>query len=88
MPQTETISLRMSAEQKGVIDIAAKALGRSRTAFIVESAVDRARNMLLDKRDFVLSPKKWDEFLAVLDQPVDNVAMRKTMETTPPWKEL
>lgn len=88
MSQTETVSLRMSAEQKGVIDIAAKSLGRSRTAFIVESAVDRARNMLLDKRDFVLNPKKWDEFLAILDQPVDNVAMRKTMETTPPWKEV
>lgn len=87
MSQTEMISLRMSAEQKGVIDAAAEACGRSRTAFIVESAVRQARDMLLDRRDFVLDARQWDEFMALLDGPVDSPAMKRTMETPPPWKE-
>lgn len=87
MSQTETISLRMSAEQKSIIDTAADVCGRSRTAFILESAIDKAQDTLLDRREFIVPPEKWDEFMALLDGPLDDAAMRKTMDTPPPWRE-
>lgn len=87
MTQSETISLKISPEQKGTIDLAAESCGKSRTAFIVESAFDRAQNMLLDRTRFILDGAQWDAFTAALYAPADVSAMRKTLEITPPWDE-
>lgn len=86
MTQSETISLRMSPVQKEVIDLAAESCGKSRTAFIVESAMDRAQDMLLDRTRLVLDAEHWDALVKALDDPVDVSVMRRTLETPPPWK--
>lgn len=87
MSQSETMSLRMSPEQREVIASAADACGMSRTAFIVESAVGRAQDVLLDRTRLVLDQGQWDAFIKVLDGPVDASAMRRTLDTPPPWKD-
>lgn len=87
MSQSETISLRMSPEQREVITSAADFCGVSRTAFIVESAVGRAQDVLLDRTRLVLDENQWDAFMKILDGPVDSSAMRRTLATPPPWKE-
>lgn len=86
MPATEMVCLRIPPEQKSVIDWAASVCGRSRTAFIVESAMKSAQHILTEKTHFLLSPQKWAEFQAMLDAPVcENAALQKTMTTPLPW---
>ena len=86
MAQSETMSLRMSPEQRDVISSAADACGMSRTAFIVESAVGRAQDVLLDRTRLVLDKDQWKAFMRVLEGPVDATAMKRTLATQPPWK--
>lgn len=87
MSATNTISLRMPEKHKEIIDYAASSCGKTRTAFIVDSALEKARDMLSEKTQFVLTPEQWDEFVKILDRPpVDNPALKKTMQTPPPWK--
>lgn len=87
MSQSEAISLRMSPLQKETIDLAAESCGKSRTGFIIESAVARAQDVLLDRTRLVLDGDRWDAFVKALDEPVDASAMIRTLETPPPWKE-
>lgn len=87
MTQSETISLRMSPRQKEAIDLAAASCGKSRTAFIVESAMTRAQDLLLDRSRLVMDGEHWDAFVKALEGPVDSTAMRRTLETPPPWNE-
>ena len=87
MSQSETMSLRMSPEQREVIAAAADFCGMSRTAFIVESAVGRAQDVLLDRTRLVLNADQWDAFIKILDGPVDSSAMKRTLAAPSPWKE-
>ncbi|MBX3234513.1 MAG: DUF1778 domain-containing protein [Nitrospira sp.] len=41
----------------------------SANEFVRDSALSRAHEMLADRRMFVLSQSKWDEFQAALDAP-------------------
>lgn len=87
MSQSETISLRMSPAQRETIDLAAKSCGKSRSGFIIESAVSNAQDLLLDRTRLVLDGERWDAFIRALDEPVDASIMMRTLETPPPWKE-
>ena len=48
--QTQTINLRASADQKALIDRAAKRLGKSRTEFVLDTMREASENVLLDQR--------------------------------------
>lgn len=87
MATANTISLRMLDKHKEIIDYAAESCGKTRTAFIVESALEKARDMLSDKTNFVLTPDQWEEFVKILDQPpAENPGLDKLMQTVPPWE--
>jgi uncharacterized protein (DUF1778 family) len=64
-----TISLRVPEKTRYLIDSAAAAVGKSRTDFMLDSARDRAIDVLLDQRLFVLEPDVYDAFVAALDNP-------------------
>lgn len=84
---TETISLRLSQENRKIIGMAAEACGTTRTAFIVASAIGRAQDVLLDRTRLILNKDQWKAFMSILNGPVDAYAMKRAMETPPPWKE-
>lgn len=65
----DRLNLRASEEQRAVIERGARALGRNLTDFVVSSAYEKAEHVLADQRNFALSPKRWNEFLAALDRP-------------------
>jgi uncharacterized protein (DUF1778 family) len=48
------INLRISDEEKALIDQAARTLGKSRTAFIVENTLRLAEEVVLDRTRFTL----------------------------------
>ena len=83
---SEVINVRISAEQKAIIDSAAHLLGKSRTAFILDLAVRHAEDVLAEKAHFQLSMEQWDAFTTMLDAPVrPNSALVRLLNTPAPW---
>ncbi len=93
MPKKSTelktrFSIRASAEDRGLIDRAAKALGKSRSAFMVDTARREAQDVLMDQTHFVLDTKQWDAFIAELEKaPKDNPRLRELMARKAPWEQ-
>jgi uncharacterized protein (DUF1778 family) len=52
-----------------VLNAAARASRRSVSEFVLESALDRAQEALLDRQHFGLDAARWKAFLAALDAP-------------------
>lgn len=84
--QTQTINLRASADQKALIDRAAKRLGKSRTEFVLDTMREASENVLLDQRLFSVEASTFDAFNAALDAPPEpNDGLRRTLKTLAPW---
>ncbi len=85
-PKRETLNIRIKAEERGLIDRAAKARGKNRTDFILDAARSAAEEALVDQAFITASPKAFAEFLARLDRsPKPNARLRKTMRAPAPW---
>lgn len=82
----ETLNLRIPTAERDLIDRAARASGKTRTDFILGAARRAAEEELLDRVLFVVSPKAYAKFLAMLEAPAKpDEALRRTMRATPPW---
>ena len=85
---TEVINVRIPAAQKALIDSAAKLLGKSRTAFILDLAVRHAEDVLAEKKHFQLTQEQWDAFTQALDAPVQpDPALVRLLNTPAPWEK-
>lgn len=67
--KTERFAVRLTAEQDALIRRAAEVEGTDLTNFTVTATLAHARDVLADRRLFVLDDAAWTEFLAALDQP-------------------
>jgi len=63
------LNIRATAHQERLIRTGAKTTGVSVTDFILQSACMQAEHALMDKRQFVVSPKQWQAFVEALDRP-------------------
>jgi uncharacterized protein (DUF1778 family) len=68
--KTQRFAVRLTSEQDALIRRAAEVEGTDLTNFTVTATLAHARNVLADRRLFVLDDAAWAEFLAVLDRPV------------------
>lgn len=85
---SEVIHIRITAGQKALIDNAARLLGKSRTAFILDLAVRHAEGVLAEKTHFQLSQEQWDAFTQALDAPVQpDPALVRLLNTPAPWEK-
>lgn len=85
--RTAPINLRALDSQRDLIDRAAKALGKNRSDFMLETACREAEHVLLDQRLFALDPDAFAAFDHALTAPVkDNPALRKLMRLKAPWE--
>ena len=86
-PKRQSLNLRIKAEERGLIDRAAKTLGKTRTDFVLDAARRAAEDALLDRTVLTVSPKAYAEFLARLDaSPQPNERLQKTLRTIAPWE--
>ena len=84
----ETLNIRIKPELRGLIDRAAELSGKNRTDFVLDAARNAAEAALLDRTVFALSPKAYADFVKRLDAPLSpNTRLRRSLKTTPPWKE-
>ena len=86
--RTRTINIRVEPKQRDLIDRAAKALGKDRSAFMLETAYREAERVLLDRRFFALDDKAFARFIQALDTaPADNPRLRALLRTPAPWEK-
>ncbi len=67
--RTAKLDLRLSPEAKEKLQAAASASRRSVSEFVLEIALVRADETLMDRTRFGLSVEQWKAFLAALDAP-------------------
>jgi len=81
------INLRVSSEDRRLIDRAATATGKNRSEFMLNAARFAAEEALLDKVLFRVDAKTYDGLMAYLDEPPSaDAGLRTLMRTTPPWQ--
>lgn len=82
-----TLNIRIKPEERGLIDEAARVLGKTRTDFILDAARRMAEDTLLDRTLIKVSPEAYAEFLALLDAPAKpNERLSRLMNAPLPWK--
>jgi uncharacterized protein (DUF1778 family) len=74
MPRTtksrrHRFEVRVSEEQDALIRAAASLEGTTVTAFLLDTATERARAIVRDSQDLALSHDAYERFLAELDAP-------------------
>jgi len=75
MPATRPhrIDVRVSAEQDVMIREAAALAGKTVTGFLLDAAEDRAREVIDERRDLVMSKTTFARFAEALDAPSEPV---------------
>ena len=80
------INLRASAQVRATIDRAAELVGKSRSEFMLDSARQKAEDVLLDQRLFILDDDKYRAFLSILDaRPKQHAELKKLLSGKAPW---
>ena len=83
-----TISMRVPPETRDLIDRAAKATGRTRTDFMLETARKAAEEALLDQRFFHLDAAAYTAFREALDAPPRELPeLSKLLSAPTPWRD-
>lgn len=67
--RTEKLDLRLTRHAKRALQAAAAVVHRSVSEFVLESALARADEALVERRSFGLNAPAWKAFLAALDAP-------------------
>jgi uncharacterized protein (DUF1778 family) len=68
--RTEKLDVRVSRTAKAKLQAAAAASHRSMSDFVMESALARAEETLVERRTFGLDAEAWTAFQAALNAPV------------------
>ena len=81
------INLRIDTHSRQLIDDAARALGKTRTEYMVETARRQAIDVLLDRRLIELEAASFDSFAAALDMPsAPGPKLQALMSRKPAWE--
>jgi uncharacterized protein (DUF1778 family) len=81
-----TINIRAQTAQRDLIDRAATVAGKSRSEFILDSACEKAKAVILDQTFFGLDTDQYDRFLAILDEPpTSNEDLSNLLKLKAPW---
>ncbi len=70
VPKDTRIAVRVSREQRELLDEASRTEETTLSDFVLQAATQRAQEVLADRRQFHLLPDQWDAFVAMLDRPV------------------
>jgi uncharacterized protein (DUF1778 family) len=81
------INMRTDEKKRNLIDLAAAMSGRDRTSFILEAACQKAEEVILDKRLFLLDDVAFDAFEQAIEaNPVrGNKCLHQLLERPKRW---
>jgi len=81
------INLRITPDDRRLIDLAAATTGKNRSEFMLEAAREAAQEALLDKLLFRVDAQTFDLLQADLQKPpAASEGLRKLMQTKAPWE--
>lgn len=72
-PRRHRIEVRVTPEQDALIRQAADLADTTVTAFVLDTVTSRAKGVVKEHRDLVLSNQAFDRFMAELDKPATAV---------------
>ena len=81
--KSQRIEVRATERQEAILRQAATATDRTMTDFILDSAVDHAERILAERRWFVATAEQYDEFLRLLDEPLESTAKFEKLWSRP-----
>lgn len=85
-PKREALNMRISSDERSLIDRAAAVRGLTRTDFILAAARAAAEETLVEAALVRASPEVFAEFIERLDAaPAPNARLARTMRTPAPW---
>jgi len=67
--KTERIDVRVSPTAKDTLQMAAAQVNKTVSQFLLDAGMTAAAETLEDRRSFVLTGRRWDQFLKILDRP-------------------
>lgn len=80
------IHLRLGAQQRDLIDLAAAAQRQTRNQFVVQAACERAEQVLLNQVFFRPAASRLETFARALDAPLQpNAAVALLLAKVAPW---
>jgi len=84
--KTPALNIRIKADQRELIERAAKEADQTVSDFVRDAAVREAEHALMDRTEFRVEADPWEKFLAALDAPTkDNPRLRDLMSRRPVW---
>lgn len=81
--RTEKLDLRLTPDAKRSLVSAATAECRSLSDFVLQSALDRAKETLANRCRFNLDAERWAAFMAALDAPPRDLPRIKQLLNEP-----
>ena len=88
MAKDDRLDLRLTSEQKRLLQHAASLRGESVSDFVIASAMRDADEVLLDQRIFAFEPDAFDQLLdRAKDLEKNKEAIDKILATRPPWQD-
>jgi uncharacterized protein (DUF1778 family) len=83
------LEVRVTAEQDALIRQAADLEDTTVTAFVLDTVTTRARKVIKQSQDLILSNEAFDRFIAELDKPAEPVPeLVKLFRRNPPLTEV
>lgn len=83
--KSERINLRASTREESLLRRAAEAEDVPVSAFILGSAVEQAERVLADRRWFTAAPEQFEEFMGLLDEPVQTERLAELFSRPSPF---
>lgn len=82
----ESLNIRIQADDRSLIDQAARLLGKTRTDFVLDAARQAATDALLDRTLFQVDETAYAAFVARLDAPPEpNERLMRSLGQRPIW---
>jgi uncharacterized protein (DUF1778 family) len=87
MSQSVAINMKADPRVRSLIDRAAKLAHKNRTEFVLEAAVQRAEEVIVDQALISVDAERYQKFLDALDAaPVSNPRLQRVLNSKTPWE--
>lgn len=82
------LNMRVESRKRNLIDMAVAEVGGDRTSFVIDAALRKAEEVLLDRRLFFLDAESFDVFeQAVNSTAGDNKCITELKNSRSPWDD-
>ena len=79
--------MRVHSDARDFIDRAAKSIGKDRLDFMLDAACEKARDILMDRNEFLLDDTQWEAFNTILGNPPEpNEKLLALLAAKAPWE--